>query len=168
VLATAQQEASTNVSGTNYESVIDQLGGGYVRSSMEDADAICESDVLGCVGWDDPYTVHFDYADGYHESMTDWIRTGAAYHELAHVLQFTNPDPTATAVVAFGGDFETMADCYALTYLDGWTLDHEVWISDYMYYDVSVGYGYTCDDSQRQVVRDWASSLAIKMRPLGG
>lgn len=164
----ARVQASTNATGSAWESTLDSLAAGWVATSFVDASVSCGGDPIACVSGADPYIVQVDAARDAEESMTDWIRTGAAYHELAHVLQFTNPDPTATAVVAFGGDFETMADCYALTYLDGWTLDHEVWISDYMYYDVSVGYGYTCDDSQRQVIRDWASSLAIQMRPLGG
>ncbi len=63
--------------------------------------------------------------------MTDFIQTGIAYHEFAHVLQFTNPEATDAAVAAFGGDVETMADCYSLTYLLGWTLDHTVWVSSF-------------------------------------
>ena len=59
---------------------------------------------------------------------------------------------------AFGGDSETMADCFALTYLDGWTLDHEIWVSPTQYWDVSIGYGYTCNETQKQAVRDWYAS----------
>jgi len=165
-LAAAQEQAASNASGTNYESVIDQLGAGYVTSAMDDADGLCESDVLGCVMWSDPYTVHFDYADGYHESMNDWIRTGVAYHEYAHVLQGTNPEQTEVAVEAFGGDYETMADCYVFTYLPGWTLDHTVWVSDFMYWEVSVGYGYVCDEGQRQAIRDWNDSLPLTIEPI--
>ena len=166
VLVAAQEQAASNASGTVYESVIDQLSGGFVISSMDDADALCESDVLGCVMWADPYTVHFDMADGYHESMTDWIRTGVAYHEFAHVLQMTNMDATDEAAKAFGGDIETMADCFALAYLPGWSLDHTVWVSDFMYYEVSVGYGYTCDEPQRQAVRDWYDALPMQAQPI--
>jgi hypothetical protein len=56
-----------------------------------------------------------------------------------------------------------MADCFALTYLDGWTLDHRVYVSDYEYWDVSIGYGYTCDESQRQVIRDWYAQLGPQL-----
>jgi hypothetical protein len=94
------------------------------------------------------------------------MRTGVAYHEFAHVLQFTNPQPTAEAVTAFGGDMETMADCYALTFLDGWTLDHEVWTTPYEGWEVSVGYGYVCDEAQRQVIREWAAKLGVEPREL--
>lgn len=99
--------------------------------------------------------------------MTDRIRTGVAYHEFAHVLQFTNPEPTATALEAFGGDAETMADCFALTFLDGWTLDSRVWDSDSSYWDVSIGYGVECDDAQKQVIRDWRASLGVQPRVIG-
>jgi hypothetical protein len=159
----AQTEASTNTTGTTYESVIDALGGGFVASLMDNPDSLCASDVLACVLFSDPYTVHFDAADGAHPSMNDWTRTGVAYHEFAHVLQETNQEPTAVAAESFDGDWETMADCFALTYLDGWTLDHRVYVSDYEYWDVSIGYGYTCDESQRQVIRDWYAQLGPQL-----
>ena len=166
VIAAAQAQAASNATGTNYETVIDQLGQGFVTAAMDNPDALCESDVLGCVQWSDPYTVHFDQADGYHESMTDWIRTGVAYHEFAHVLQATNFEATEEAVAAFGGDYETMADCYSFAYLPGWTLDHTTYVSDFMYWEVSVGYGYTCDESQRQVIRNWNDSLGVQIEPI--
>lgn len=164
--AAAGTQAATNSTGTTYESVIDQLGGGFVASVLDDADALCGDDVLACVKGDDPYTVHFDVADSALPYMTDWMRTGLAYHEFAHVLQMTNPAPTATARTFFGGDDETMADCFALTYLDGWTLDHRVWANRYQYWDVSIGYGHVCDDTQRQAVRDWYQQLGVEIRPI--
>lgn len=166
LLAAAQAQAATNASGTNYETVIDQLGAGFVTSAFDDADALCEQDVLGCVMWSDPYTVHFDYADGYHESMNDWIRSGVAYHEYAHVLQGTNLAESDKAAEAFGGDYETMADCYVFTYLPGWTLDHTVWVSDFQYWEVSVGYGYTCNESQRQSIRDWVDAIGFEVQAI--
>lgn len=165
-LANAVTEASTNASGTTYESVIDSLGAGHVTSLIDDADTLCESDVLACVLNADPYSVHFDGKDNSLPYMTDWIRTGIAYHEFAHVLQITNPEPTETALVAFGGDSETMADCFALTFLPGWTLDHTVWVSSYQYYEASIGYGYTCDAGQAQVVRDWYAELGVRLTPI--
>jgi hypothetical protein len=166
VLAAARDQAAGNASGTTYEAVIDQLGSGYVGILIDDADTLCESDVLGCVISDDPYTVHFDAADVGLPYMTDFLRTGIAYHEFAHVLQMTNPEPTRTALDAFGGDEETMADCYALTFLDGWTLDHRIWVSSYEYWDVSIGYGYTCDSTQQQVIRDWVEATGYESRPI--
>jgi len=163
----AVAEAAVNSSGSAYEATLDQLGHGYVTWRLDDADTLCEDDVLACVTSDDPLVVHVDAPDDALPYMTDWIRTGLAYHEFAHVLQFTNPEPTETAVAAFGGDVETMADCYALTYLDGWTLDHRVWVSSYQYWDVNIGYGYTCDESQRQVIRDWSAALGVQSRQIG-
>ena len=166
LLSAANVEATTNGTGTTYETVIDQLGGGFVASLIDDADSLCAADVLACVISDDPYTVHFDAADASAPYMTDWIRTGIAYHEFAHVLQMTNPRVTQDTLNSFGGDEETMADCFALTYLDGWSLDHTIWTSSYEYWDVSVGYGYSCDDAQRQAIRDWYGQLGFHVRPI--
>ena len=166
LLAAASTQTSTNVTGTVYETVTDQLGGGFVTSTLEDADTLCGADVLGCVSSEDPYIVHFDAADHALPYLNDVLATGIAYHEFAHVLQFTNPQLTRTALDAFGGDAETMADCYALTYLPGWKLHHRVWVSSYQYYEVDIGYGYTCNDSQRQVVRDWYEQLGYTTGPI--
>jgi hypothetical protein len=166
LLTAAQSQATTNTTATMYETVTDQLGGGFVSSLIDDADSICETDALACVVSDDPYTVHFDAADNSAPYMTDFLRTGIAYHEFAHVLQITNPAPTETTLEAFGGDEETMADCFALTYLPGWKLDHRIWTSRYEYWDVSIGYGYTCNASQKQAVRDWYGQLGFHIHPL--
>lgn len=166
VLASARDQAAGNATGSAFEATIDQLGGGFVASALSDADALCKTDALGCVTSADPYTVHLDAADNGAPWMTDWLRTGIAYHEFAHVLQFTNPEPTEIAVAAFGGDWETMADCFSLTYLPGWSLDHTIWVSDFQYWEISVGYGYVCDEPQRQTVRDWYDSLPLQAEPL--
>jgi hypothetical protein len=161
ILTAAQDLSATgNVSGTTYEATIDSLGLGFVDTNVRaDADAFCGGDVLGCVDPEHPYVVHFDATEVGQPYLTSWVQTGIAYHEFAHVLQETNVAATRTAVVAFGGDIETMADCFALTYLPGWTLDHRIWTSSYQYWDLSVGYGYVCDETQRQAVRDWYDSL---------
>ena len=162
LLTKAATEAGTNTTGSTYETVTDQLGGGFVSSLIDDADSLCASDVLACVFSEDPYTVHFDAADASVEYMTDWLKTGVAYHEFAHVLQMTNPEPTEAALEAFGGDDETMADCFALAYLDGWKLDHRIFITSYSWWDVSIGYGYTCNETQKQAVRDWYGALGYQ------
>ena len=159
--AAAAEQRANNASGTTYESVIDSLGGGFVTTSVDDADSLCESDVLGCVTSDNPLVVHIDAADVSLPYMTEFIQQGVAYHEFAHVLQETNPAETDVALVAFSGDRETMADCYALTYLDGWTLHHTVPINNFEYYEVDIGYGYTCDETQRQAIIDWYESLGF-------
>ena len=169
VWTAAQQEAGSNASGTTYEAVIDQLGGGFVRTVLDDPQCGAADEwILGCVFGNDPYLVHFDAAENTEPYMTDEIRTGIAYHEFAHVLQFTNPDATEVALEAFGGDWEVMADCFALTYLPGWSLDHQVWTSDIEYWDVSIGYGVVCSEPQRQAVRDWYTQLGVELQPVGG
>lgn len=166
ILTAATDQAATNASGTAAEAAVDALGSGFVSTAYDDADSLCESDVLGCVTSADPYVVHLDAADQGLEWMTEWIWTGVAYHEFAHVMQYTNPEQTEVAAAAFGGDWETMADCFALTYLDGWALDQRVYVSSYSWYDVSVGYGYTCDSSQGQVVADWYDSVGYRSEPI--
>ena len=162
----AEQQAASNASGSAYEAALDSLGSGYVTWVREDADTLCQSDVLACVTSDNPLVVHVDAADDDLEYTNDWLRTGIAYHEFAHVLQFTNPEPTEAALPSFDGDVETMADCFALTYLDGWTLHHTIWVSSYQYWEVDIGYGYTCTEAQRQVVRDWFGQLGVHPRQI--
>lgn len=166
VLASSVTEATTNASGSMFEAVIDELGHGFISSVIDDADSYCERDVLACVKSDDPLTIHFDAADDAQPYMTDWLRTGVAYHEFAHVLQFTNPEPTDVALESFDGDHETMADCFALTFLDGWTLDHRIWVNSYTYWDLNIGYGYECSSSQRDVIRDWYGELGFHFQPI--
>ncbi len=167
VITAAQGEAAANASGTFFETITDQLGTGYVKTSLDTADATCDQDVWGCVGGQDTFTIHYDQSQTASEPyMNDWLRTGLAYHEYAHVLQYNNPEQTEAAAASFGGDWETMADCYALTFLPGWTLDHTIYVGAYEYWEVSVGYGYTCDAGQAQVVRDWAASLGYAYAPI--
>lgn len=163
----ATAAAGANLSGSVYEATLDSLGSGFVQWKLDDADTLCQTDVLACVTSSDPRTVHVDATDEVAPYMTDEIRTGIAYHEFAHVLQFANPGPTETALASFGGDEETMADCFALTYLPGWKLDHRVWTSSREYWDINVGYGYTCNDAQKQAIRDWRASLGIAPRQIG-
>jgi len=166
LLASAEARLATNASGSVAESLLDELGRGFVETVWGDAGAACETDALGCVWSGDPLVVHLD-ADSFDQPYrTAWGETLVGYHEFAHVLQFTNPGPTADALTAFGDDPETMADCYALTMLDSWSLDERVWVSSSSYWDVSYGYGYVCDDSQRDVIRTWSASLGVQARPV--
>lgn len=164
----AQAQAAANASGTPWESTLDSLGRGWVSMAVDEGGTPCGADALACVSDADPFTVRVNGATRTDPTMTDWIRTGIAYHEYAHVLQFTNPAATQTALAAFAGDPETMADCYALTFLDGWSLDHDVPIDESSYWQVSVGYGYTCDGGQRQVIRDWVDGLGVVTQLVGG
>ena len=161
----AAAQAAKNASGSEYEKVIDKLGAGFVTTALDNADKLCHDDVLGCVTGDDPFTIHIDKADVHLPYMTNFIRQGIAYHEFAHVLQYANPDESDVAADAFKGDYETMADCFALTYLKGWKLHHTVYVSD-GYYEVDIGYGYTCNAKQRQVIKDWYTGLGYKSAPV--
>lgn len=163
----AAAQAASNTSGTAWEATIDRLGSGWVTTVIDAGDTACGANAIACVLSADPYTVHVAARAQTDPTMTEWIRTGVAYHEYAHVLQLTNPEATDPAVAAFGGDYEAMADCYALTFLDGWTLDHQVPIDASSYWEVSVGYGYTCVESQRQVIRDWVGGLGLVVQPAG-
>ena len=167
LVSSASEQRASNGSGTFFEKITDQIGEGFVTTSINTVDDLCGTDAWGCVDGEDPLTIHYDHAEtGAEPFMTDWLRTGLAYHEYAHVLQFMNPEQTRKAEEAFDGDWETMADCYALTYLDGWKLDHRIWINSYQYWDVSIGYGYTCNSAQRQVIRDWVDSLGYVHAPI--
>lgn len=161
----ARIEAATNATGSQWEQTLDQLGGGYVSTVFESIVAQCGDTSLACVSEEEPFLVRVDTV-GDADPLTDWMRTGVAYHEFAHVLQFTNPIATSVTALAFGGDHERMADCYALTFLDGWSLDHEVWVDDYSYWQVALGYGYTCNESERQAIRDWNAQIGIKPNSL--
>lgn len=165
--AAARGQASTNATGTPWEATFDSLGGGWVSMAFDETNRPCGLEAMACVAEGGPFVVHVSGDTRSDPQLTDWIRTGVAYHEYAHVLQFTNPEATASALTAFSGDMETMADCYALTFLDGWSLDHEVPIDDLSYWEVSVGYGYTCDDAQRQIIREWVGGLGVQKRPVG-
>lgn len=164
VIDAAAAQLGSNASGTLGETLIDGLGSGHVSVVFDDAAALCGGDPIGCVSSEDPTVVHLDADEYYAEYFDDTLRTLVAYHEFAHVLQFTNPGPTGVAATAFGDDWEFMADCYALTLTDSWSLDHRVWMSGSSYWDVSVGYGRVCDPAQRDVVRNWLGEVGFHYR----
>lgn len=165
LVAGARKQAASNSSGTVFEKVIDSLGKGFVTTSLDDASGLCGGPVLGCVLGRDPYTVHIDKASAKRPYTTSFIEKGIAYHEFAHVLQFANPAATAQPLLAFGGDHEKMADCFALTYVKGWTLKHTVRVGNWIY-TVTTGYGYTCNAKEKRIIRDWYESLAVVPRAI--
>ena len=168
VAAAAKEQASSNESGTFFERTTDALGKGFITTSLNSAIEVCDDeDALGCVSGEDPMVIHYS-SDLFREAPYDsnFLREGVAYHEYAHVLQMTNPETTAEAVKAFDGDWETMADCYALTYLKDWKLDHTIWINSYSYWEISIGYGYTCNSDQRRAIREWVDALGYVHEPI--
>jgi len=166
VIDAASAQRGSNGSGTLGEAIIDELGAGLVRVVYDDPAALCGGDPIGCVSSEDPTLIHFDPSDFDAEYFDDALRTLVAYHEFAHVLQFTNPGPTETAASAFGEDWEFMADCYALTLTDSWSLDRRVWRDATSYWDVSVGYGRVCDEGQRAIIRSWLGEIGFHYRPV--
>ena len=166
VVDAAAAERGTNGTGTLGESILDAIGLGTVHVLYDGDEALCGSDTVGCVFSEDPTVVHLNGGEFGAEYYDDFLKTLVTYHEFAHVLQFTNPVPTETAAAAFGGDWEFMADCYALTVTDGWTLDHRVWVDAFSYWDVSVGYGRVCDAGQRDVIRSWIDQVGFHYRPV--
>ena len=164
ILSAAEAEAAKNSTGTTAERVLDEVSDGFARLAYDNADKLCEQDVIGCVTGADPYVVHLDRADLEHPSVDDWGRELVTLHEYAHVLQFTNPEATETALESFGDDWEFMADCYALDAMGSWTLDRRVWTSAYQYWDVSYGYGRVCAASQRKVINQWIDELGVEYR----
>ncbi|MGA7147816.1 MAG: hypothetical protein WBX17_04910, partial [Microbacterium sp.] len=136
---------STNASGSVSEALIDDAGAGFI-DLVWDADTACgesshseEWAVGGCVTGSDPLTIHLDPAD---QSAGGTGQRVLVLHELAHVYQkadhFSQADyvSIATDLVEqgyFQGSEEVMADCYALTYMNQWTLEFE---------EGEYGYGY--------------------------
>lgn len=165
-LTAAEAERAGNASGTLPESILDGRGDGFVEVAYDDTAALCgKSDAIGCFDGADPYVVHLDAHELRQPYTDDWAKTLITDHEFAHVLQFWNPGPTADALAAFGGDDEFMADCYALTMTNGWTLTHVVTTSRWIY-TTSYGYGRVCDASQRQVIADWVSQVGYHYAPI--
>jgi hypothetical protein len=166
VVDAAAAERGANVSGTLGESLLDAIGAGTVQVVYDADEALCGADTVGCVFGEEPTVVHLNGGEFNAEYYDDFLRTLVTYHEFAHVLQFTNPEATAKAATAFGDDWEFMADCYALTVTDGWSLDHRVWVDSGSYWDVSVGYGQVCDAAQRDVIRTWVGETGFHYRPV--
>lgn len=153
---------STNTSGTLSEALIDEAGAGFI-DLVWDADTACGESthpegwpVAGCVTGSDPLAIHLDPAD---QSAGGMQQRVLVLHELAHVYQkadaFSQDDyvSIATDLVEqgyFQGSEEVMADCYALTYTNQWTLVFE---------DGAFGYGYVCSAEERHVIRDWAAQV---------
>jgi hypothetical protein len=160
----AAQERQGNSSGTLTEQIVDQAGGGFIDIRW-DADSACgdaedDSITTGCVLTGHPLVVHLQAEDN---AGSDWEREMVTVHELAHVYQhadarrFEDGVGEADRLVEkglFQGSDEKMADCYALTYFDRDSLKHG---------NVTLGYGYVCNASERQAIRTWAADVNAPM-----
>lgn len=163
IAAAAQRRA--NASGSVSEALVDEAGNGYIDIAWDAAD-FCggiESEdkvAVACpLGGASP-AIHI-MAESYYPSAA--AVEHVVIHELAHIYQsadsarFEDSVSEADRLIAqglFNSSRESMADCYALTYQNLWTL---------AFGDRTYGYGYVCNDAERQEIRNWAASLHAPM-----
>lgn len=163
VVAAAQQRR-TNASGTASEALVDQAGNGYIDIAWDAAqecnDPSSEESAIGCAEGGSSPVVHIMGESDFPSALAV---EHVVLHELAHVYQradaarFDDQSGEAgrlTAQGLFNGSDESFADCYALTYQNLWSLDFGEWI---------YGYGYVCNDSERQAMREWAASMNVPL-----
>jgi len=165
VSVAAAQARRVNTSGSVTEGIVDTAGRGFIDIQWDAATTCKDSEreswrTSGCIKKGDSLTVHLLPES----EVSEWVRDFTVVHELAHVYQradnasvkdYRGEHNDLLAQGLFQGDAEAMADCYALTYYDEWSLTNG---------DDSVGYGYVCDDDERQALRSWASSINAPMQ----
>lgn len=151
-----------NASGSVTEGIVDAAGAGFIDIAW-DAETACAASrnadegrfTAGCVS-EDPLAVHLAPEA---QLPGDMGMRVVVLHELTHLYQRADADAHPDDVSAaaqlvdqgyFQGSSESMADCYALTYLDQWTLTFE---------GRTMGYGYVCGDEERALIRDWAARV---------
>lgn len=154
-----------NASGTVSEALVEEAGNGFIDIVWDAATACSVSGregrtTAGCTS-DDPLAVHILPE---RELFGDWGVRITTLHELAHLYQNADLEErmsedmsAAMAIIEqgfFEGSGEKLADCYALTYTGGWTLENE---------QGSRGYGYVCNESERQAIREWAALINAPM-----
>lgn len=156
----------SNASGSVTEGLVDAAGAGFIDIAW-DADAACGTSrradegrvTAGCVS-EDPLAVHIAPED---QLPGDTGMRVVVLHELTHLYQRADSDahPDGLSAAAqlveqgyFQGSSESMADCYALTYLNQWTLTFE---------NRTMGYGYVCGDEERRLIREWAAQVHAPM-----
>lgn len=154
-----------NASGSVSEGLVDSAGNGFIDIRWDAATACGKAksktgQTVGCVKGSDPLTVHLLKESAFSE---DWDLRMVVVHELAHVYQradeWSSPggESRADRLVArglFQKSNEKMADCYALTYYNEWSLERNGY---------RVGYGYVCNASERQAIRSWAAAIKAPM-----
>lgn len=156
------QTRRVNASGSVTESLVDDAGQGFIDISWDAATACATSrradegrTTIGCVS-EDPLAVHLAPES---QLGGDTGMRQVVLHELSHLYVRADSDakgsqPSASRLLLdqgyFQGDSEVFADCYALTYLDLWTLTFE---------GRDTGYGYICTAEERQLMRTWAAEV---------
>lgn len=162
----AAEARRANASGTLTEAIVDDAGQGYIDINWDAATACSTSErpgrtTTGCVS-ENPLGIHIlpesEMRGG------DWGKRIVVLHELAHLYQRTDLDLRPSSVPSesrrlmdqglFQGSGEKMADCYALTYLNEWSLSDGT---------TRFGYGYVCNESERQAIREWAAGINAPM-----
>lgn len=158
-------ERRGNASGTISEALVDEAGADFIDIAWDAATECATSDkesvrTAGCTSVD-PLGVHILPEN---ELFGEWGVRLTTLHELAHLYQNADgeasewTDSSATSGLKargyFEGNGEKLADCYALTYTGGWTLENE---------QGSIGYGYVCNESERQAIREWAAHIHAPM-----
>lgn len=154
-----------NASGTISEALVDEAGDGFIDIGWDAATACRTSEeegskTAGCTS-NDPLGVHILPEN---ELFGDWGVRITTLHELAHLYQYadleqsTDQDTSSSLALKeqgfFEGSGEKMSDCYALTYTGGWALESE---------QGSSGYGYVCNETERQAIREWAARIHAPM-----
>lgn len=165
-LITAAEGRRANASGSLAEGLVDSAGNGFIDIRW-DADTACGASdepghtTAGCTGAD-AVVVHI-LPDGRRLGGDQGTRL-VVLHELAHLYQYADADAAPPGQESealklkdrglFQSSGEVMADCYALTYLNAHTLTVG---------DAALGYGYVCNDTERQAIRDWAAKIHAPM-----
>lgn len=155
-----------NASGSVTEALVDEAGAGFIDIAW-DADTACGTSrradegmvTIGCVS-EDPLAVHIAPED---QLSGDTGMRIVVLHELTHLYHRADTDAHLDGISPslqlieqgyFQGSSEAMADCYALTYMNQWTLTFE---------NRTMGYGYVCGDEERRLIREWAAQIHAPM-----
>lgn len=167
-LITAAEGRRTNASGTSEEQLVDSAGNGFIDIQWN-ADSECSPadepghTTAGCTtASPEQLIVHILPPEK--QLGTDEAERVTTLHELAHLYQYVDAEATSDLADGeaqklkdaglFQGSGEVMSDCYALTYLDLHTLT---------FGDITSGYGYVCNDAERQAIREWAKKIHAPM-----
>lgn len=154
-----------NASGSLTEGIVDAGGNGFIDIQWDAATACTNQaapgrEIIGCVRGEDPLTVHLLPET---EVGSAWMNEMLVTHELSHVYQraddqaaedYSGSYNDLLAQGLFQGSKEVMADCFALTYYDRWSLTNGA---------ESQGNGYVCTEPERQAIREWAAGLNAPM-----